>query len=35
MNFENDKGKEITDYFEDLYCNVFYVISILYQNYSK
>lgn len=29
MNVENDKGKEIPDYFDDTYCNAFYVLSIL------
>lgn len=31
----NVEGKEITDYFEDTYCNAFYVLSILYQYYSE
>lgn len=31
MNVENIKGEEITDYFEDTYCNTFYVLCILYQ----
>lgn len=35
MKVGNDKGKEITDYFEDTSCNDFYVLSILYQYYSE
>lgn len=35
MNVETDKGEDITDYFEDTYCNAFYILSILYQYYSK